>query len=174
MVSVRAGASLDMEDSPAMETEHAHREFSADCFNACWDLIDKADRTPEDVENMRLLAYASVWHWKQRPDCTAMNLSVGYWQIARAEALSGNGGLAREFGEKSLGAAQGGKLPPFYAGYAYEALARADMATGDLDAARRHLAQARAELDKVSDAEEAGLLRADLDGLDLPLGPKAV
>jgi hypothetical protein len=148
-----------------MANEDAHREFSAGCFNACWEYIDKADRTPEDVENMRLLAYASLWHWKQRADCSQMNLSVGYWQAARVEALAGNAELARESGEKCLRAAQEGKLSPYYVGYGYEALARAELAAGNRDAAREHLASARSELEKVTDAESADLLRADLDGV---------
>ena len=37
-----------------------HRQLSAECFNACWTLIEKKDRTDEDIENMLLLAYGRL------------------------------------------------------------------------------------------------------------------
>ena len=46
----------------------AHKVFSAEAFNSAWDLIEKADRTPEDDELMISLAHASAWHWTQRED----------------------------------------------------------------------------------------------------------
>ncbi|MBM3494921.1 MAG: hypothetical protein FJX72_11480 [Armatimonadetes bacterium] len=145
--------------------QETHRRLSVQCFNDCWDLIDKAERDDAETESMRLLAYASLWHWKQRDDCAPMNLSVGYWQVSRVEALAGNGDLAGEFGRKSLDAAQTGALPPFYAGYAYEALARAELVRGDLQSAMARLAAARAELAKVTDAESAQMLEADLNAV---------
>lgn len=61
--------------SNAESKQMVHEAFSGGCFNKCWTLIEKADRSPEDVEDMLLLAQASLWHWKQRNDCTPMNLS---------------------------------------------------------------------------------------------------
>ncbi|MBL8850512.1 MAG: hypothetical protein JNG89_12600, partial [Planctomycetaceae bacterium] len=46
----------------------AHRQFSGECFNRTWELIDKQDRTPADDEQMLLRSLASLWHWTQRAD----------------------------------------------------------------------------------------------------------
>jgi hypothetical protein len=142
----------------------AHRFFSAHCFNAAWDLMDKAGRTPEDDEAMLDAAHAAAWHWAQRPDRTATNQSVGYWQLARAYALTGDGLTARRYAERALAAAEG--LGPFYRGYAHEALARAEMLRGNRADGEAHLRQAKELLSQVSDSEERGLLQADLESLD--------
>jgi hypothetical protein len=150
----------------AQKLQEMHHGFSVSCFNDCWALMDKAERTADDVENMMLLADASLWHWKQRADCTPANLSIGYWQVSRAHVLAQQYQMARLFGEKCLGVSQENGLPPFYVGYAYEALARAEVLNKDLTTARRYLAEARAQLEGVTDEEERSFLAADLDALD--------
>ncbi len=151
--------------SEQTDRQKIHQAFSAGCFNKCWSLIDKADRSPEDVENMILLANASLWHWKQRSDRKPRNLSIGYWQVSRVYALAGEVRLARRYGEKCLKVSVDNRLSPFYLGYAYEALARAEAVAGNTARASGHLSKARAQLAEVEDEEEKTLLAADLDAL---------
>ena len=146
--------------------QKTHQNLSGDCFNKCWTLIDKKNRTPEDVEDMILLANASLWHWKQRADCKPLNLSIGYWQVSRVYALASEYGLARLFGEKCLKVGQDNKLPPFYVGYAYEALARAEVLHKDMKKAKGLLAEARKQLKSVTEKDDRGLLEADLVTLE--------
>jgi hypothetical protein len=155
----------------AKRMQDIHREMSVSYFNDCWALIDKADRTPEDVENMILLAHASLWHWKQRSDVTPANLSVGYWQASRVHALAGQHEMARYFGDRSLRVGIDNNLPPFYVGYAYEALARAEAGDGEYARARACVAEARKQLGSVTDKEEKALLDADLGQIDKMLPP---
>jgi hypothetical protein len=143
-----------------------HEQLSVSCFNECWSLIDKKERTPEDVENMLLLADASLWHWKQRSDCKPLNQSIGYWQVSRVHALAGQYEMARLFGAKCLAIGQEAKLPPFYVGYAYEALARAEVLHHDFQAADDYLSKARSELARVTDKEERTLLEPDIVELE--------
>ena len=153
-----------MSTEPGFDVAAAHKYFAAHCFNAAWDLIDKASRTPEDERTMVALNQASIYHWQNRPDCTNEKLSVGYWQASRIQSLLGNAAEATRFAEVCL--RYSGGLEPFYVGYAYEALARAASLAGDrLKAAEyRSLAQARAEL--VEDEQHRALLVNDLAGLD--------
>ncbi len=148
------------------DTQEIHKQLSAKCFNECWGLIEKADRTAEDTENMLLLADASLWHWKQRADCQPSNLSVGYWQVSRVHALAGQHDMARLFGQKCLAVGQDSKLSPFYVGYAYEALARAELLAGNSDAAKAHLTKARDELSAIADREERDALEPDIAALE--------
>lgn len=152
--------------SNAESKQAVHEAFSADCFNTCWTLIDKADRSPEDVEDMVLLASASLWHWKQRTDCKPFNLSIGYWQLSRVYALANQYETARLFGQRCLKVGQANALPSFYIGYAYEALARAEILHKDMQQARALLAHARDELEKVTDKDERDPLEADLTALE--------
>ena len=49
--------------TPEFDPAKAHKFFSADCVNHAWGFIDKTDRTPEEDEQMLLLAMTSLWHW---------------------------------------------------------------------------------------------------------------
>src|SRR5208282_6386095 len=114
---------------PTFDVAAADRYFAAYCFNAAWDLIEKADRTAEDDRQMITLNQASIFHWTRRPDCTDRNLSIGYWQASRIQALVGNAVESRRHGETCFG--YSGALEPFYLAYAHEALARAACLAAD-------------------------------------------
>lgn len=149
--------------APGIDLPLAHRHFAARCFNAAWDLIDKTDRTPDEDDRMIHVAHASVWHWMQREDCTPVKLSIGYWQLSRVYALARRPQEARHYAERCLAVSPADQ--PFYVGYAYEALARAEKAAGNAEAAARHLAAARTQAIEVQDEAEKQALAADLDSL---------
>jgi hypothetical protein len=151
-----------MPSKPAVDVQQAHRYFSAHCFNRAWDYIDKTDRTPEDDRTMLQLALASLWHWTQRDDRKPENLSVGYWQVSRVYALLKLPGPARTYGQLSLDEAQTEGVGPFYLGYAYEALARAESVAGERAKAEDYLSRARAAAEKVAEARDQKALLADL------------
>lgn len=152
-----------MTEEPGFDTAQAHRYFSARCFNLAWDLIDKADRTPEEDAQMVHLAHASLWHWSRRPDCSDKSLSIGYWQASRIYALLGEAENARKYARLCLE-----KTPPdepFYLGYANEALARAEGIAGNGRGADEYLAEARRQAKRIADEEDRQLLFRDLETL---------
>lgn len=151
-----------MADSPNFDIQQAHRYFSADCFNRTWDNIDK-DGGRSNEENMEMLhtAIASIWHWSQREDVTDENLSVGYWQVSRVYCLIGQPNNARRYGMLSLQYAK--DLSPFFKGYAYETLARAEMIANKRVIMLTHLERAREMLDQVEKEEDRRLLAKDLE-----------
>lgn len=151
-----------MGKEPEFDVSAAHRYFSAQCFNKAWDLIDKAERSAEEDEQMIRLSLASTWHWTQREDCTEKNLSIGYWQTSRIYAILGQADNARRYGQLCLAASQGEEIPPFFLGYAYEALARAESVAGDRSKVEEYLQKARQAADAVSDAESKKMLLDDL------------
>ena len=140
----------------------AHRYFSVECFNRAWDLMDKTQRTSDEDEEMLRLSLASTWHWTQRQDCTSTNLSVGYWQTARIYALMGQVENARRFGKLSLNASQEEGAELFALGYAYEALARAEMIAGEREPMEAYLEQARGVCERITDEEDRQQLLQDL------------
>jgi hypothetical protein len=144
---------------PSFDVAAAHRYFAVEAFNFTWLLIDK-HRSPDENEKMILTAMASLWHWTQRDDCTPQNLSVGHWQVARVYALVGQGENAWSHAERALHFAAGS--PPFYVGYAHEALARAAAVLRDQAASAENLALARACAAQVADADERRTLEHDL------------
>ena len=149
--------------SPDFDLAAAHRHFSAACFNGVWELIDKPDRSPDEDRLMVSMCHASLYHWQQRPDCTSRSLSIGYWQLSRVYALLEQADNARHYGRLCLAHSQNEE--PFYLGYAYEALARAEFLAGNRAVAEECLTRARLQSAKVVDAGEREMLRKDLETL---------
>lgn len=147
----------------AFDITQAHKHFSAACFNQTWALMEKPTRTDAENEQMVLCALASLWHWTQRSDVTPQNLSVGHWQVSRAQALAGHGETAMQHARKSLEYSE--DLEPFYVGYAHEAMARAATVLRDRSKFQAHLQEARACALNVSDADERDALNKDLKAL---------
>jgi hypothetical protein len=153
-----------MTETPPFDLEAAHRYFAPHCFNRTWDLINQPARSADEDELMLQLAMASLWHWGQRPDVTPLNISIGAWQVSRVHALAGRGQEAMRYGQMSLSAAAA--EPPFYRGYAHEAMARACMVLGDSQGTGEHLAAAHRLLGEVTDPEEREMLEKDLKTIE--------
>lgn len=151
-----------MSPEPAFDLQTAHKYFAVQCFNQAWDLLDKPARTPEEDETMIRLSLASTWHWSQRTDCTAENYSIGYWQTARIYAVLGQPENARRYAQICLDVSRQAKLAPFYTGYAYEALARAEMAASNQPKMEENLRSAHSEAEKMTDLEAKKMLLDDL------------
>ena len=152
-----------MDTQQAFDPAAGHRYFSADYFNRVWGLLDQAERTREDDEQMISMCHASLAHWRDREGCEPRHLSVGYWQMSRVYAVVGKGTPARRYARLCLEASAG--EAPFYLGYAHEALCRAAKLKGETGEAEQHLADARRQLELVEDPDERMALGADLDSL---------
>ena len=151
-----------MAKKPDFDIVAAHKFFSAECFNRAWDYIDKPVRTQREADMMLSLSLASLWHWTQREDCTPTNLSIGYWQVSRAYALLQQAESARRYGELCLEASRAEGGLPFFQGYAYEALARAERVAGDQDRMENYLIQAHQVAASLTDPEEKKQMLHDL------------
>ncbi len=151
-----------MVKKPDFDLQSAHKYFSAECFNRAWDYIDKPVRTTSEKDMMLQLSLASLWHWTQREDCTPTNLSVGYWQVSRVFALLNRANQARHYGQLCLEASQDEGVPPFYRGYAYESLARAELVAGNLDEMGKLLTLAHQVAASLPDPEGKKQLLNDL------------
>lgn len=159
-----------MSKEAEFDLDAAHRHFAAACFNQAWDLIDKVDRTAEEDEQMIRLSLASHWHWTQRADYYGTNKSVAHWQTSRIYALLGSADNARRYGLFCLEASQAKEIPPFYLGFAYEALARAEAVAGNIEGMQAYLEQARTAAASISEPEERKILLADLATVELKGG----
>jgi hypothetical protein len=153
-----------MTDTPDFDIQQAHQYFSAHCFNKTWDYMEMDGRRATE-ENMSMLhtAIASLWHWTQREDVTAENLSVGCWQVSRVYCLLKQPHNARTYGLQALKHARG--LSAFYKGYAYETLARAEMILNNRVIMKTHLEKAHEMLVQIEDEEEKQLLAKDLQSI---------
>jgi hypothetical protein len=151
-----------MNEKKDFDQKAAHKYFSANCFNKAWDLIDKADRTPEEDEQMIRLSLASHYHWTQRDDYSPTGASIGHWQTSRIYALLDQAENARRYGQLCLEASQAGDVGPFYLGYAFEALARAEAVGGNQEESADFIRKAKAAAEKIEKAENKQALLDDL------------
>lgn len=151
-----------MAKKPEFDIDAAHKYFSAACFNKAWDLIDKPNRTAEEDEEMIRLSLSSTWHWTQRDECTSQNLSIAYWQTSRIYAILGHASNAKRYAELCLGVSQGDEIPPFFLGYAFEALARAEMVAGNQEKVEKYLQEAHQIVAALTDDNEKKMLGDDL------------
>jgi hypothetical protein len=149
--------------SPEFDIAVAHRYFSGDCFNRVWELLDKPDRSRDDDCLMVSMCHASLFHWLQRPDCSSRNLSIGYWQLSRVYSVLRQADNARMYGRLCLTHSENDE--PFYLGYAYEALARAELLAGNGGIAKEVLAAGREQAAKVTEYDDRQVLERDLDSL---------
>ena len=152
-----------MSNPPEFDLQAANRYFAVECFNQAWELIDKSNRTPEEDEQMLRLSLASHYHWTQRDDYSATSKSTAYWQTSRIYALLGQGEAARRYGQLCLEASQEQGVAPFFLGYAYEALARAEAITGDREKMEAYLSEAHKAAEQVSEPDDRKVLLDDLD-----------
>ncbi|HWB03750.1 MAG TPA: hypothetical protein VG796_12055 [Verrucomicrobiales bacterium] len=152
-----------MKPEPPIDPAAAHRWFSVEYFNRVWTLLDQPTRTPEEEELMISQSHASLAHWRERPDCGQRELSIGWWQLSRVYAVVNQAVPATHYAQLSLEAATG--QPPFFIGYAHEALARAAKMSGDTPGMIEHFEKAQSFAALVDDAQERQWLESDLASL---------
>ena len=141
----------------------AHKYFATNCFNQAWDLIDKTDRTPAEDEDMIRLSLASHYHWTQREDYSDSSASIAHWQTSHIYAVLGQADNARRYGQLCLDVSQAEEIPPFFLGYAYEALARAESTAGNRKQAQEYIDQAKSIAEKIQEADDKKQLLNDLN-----------
>ena len=124
-----------------MSGKHDHRRLAVDLFNRTWELLDKNERTPAEVDEMIHAAHASRYHWSQAG--TAVNLARGEWQVSRVYSVLGRGEPARYHARRSLVICQENNIRDFDLAFAYEALARAAVVLEDNKGVEEYLALAK-------------------------------
>jgi hypothetical protein len=146
-----ASVSLD----PALE-----RQLAADLFNYVWTLIEKPERTRSEDDDMLHAAHASRHHWGRvgAPE----NFARGEWQVSRVYCVLGRGEPALYHAHRCLSICQEHGIADWDLAFAYEALARAALVSGDRDACRAYLAQARAASEDINDQEDRDQLAKEL------------
>jgi hypothetical protein len=133
-----------------------HRYFGVRLNNASWGLFDDIDA----AQDLLHAVHTSAWHWRQigAPE----NLARADWMCSHAYAVLGHGALATMFARSSLRICDENGIGDFDLAYAYEAVARAAAASGDLVEARRLRAMAREAGDAIADEDDKPIFDSDL------------
>ncbi len=139
-----------------------HRALGSALFNHTWTLLEKADRTPAETDEMIHAAHASRFHWGRADGATALNLARGEWQCSRVYAVLGRGEAALWHAQRCLAQVDSAGSDDWDRAAAYEALARASSVTGDPAAAADWKSKAVAALDAIVDPDDRDLIEGDL------------
>jgi DNA-binding transcriptional MerR regulator len=145
--------------SASLQTED-HRRLGIDLYNRTWTLMDSPG------EEMLHCAHASAYHWMQSGGTTA-NRARSEWLCSRVYALLGRPEPSLHHARRCLELVRSapGEMDDWDLAAAYEALARAHLAAGEMDEGRRNLELAREETAKIADPEDRQHIEADLDAL---------
>jgi DNA-binding transcriptional MerR regulator len=152
----------------ALETldQATHRRLGKDLYNHAWTLIEKADRTPDEVDELLYAAHAAALHWS-RGGGTLANAARGEWQIARVYSTLGWGETALRHARRCLELAEeavaAGVADDWDVPAALEGLARAQAVAGDRAAADATRARARHAVAGIADIEDRQLIEQDLE-----------
>jgi DNA-binding transcriptional MerR regulator len=92
------GAAMALTDT-APEPATDERTLAARLFSDTWKLLEKEDRTPEEVDRMIQMAHASRLHWDNVGD--DQNRAIGEWQVARVYSTLGRSEPARFHAHRS-------------------------------------------------------------------------
>lgn len=60
---------------------HDHRQMAKDLWARTWTLLDKTERTEEEIAELAEAAFASRWHWRQAG--TGVHAQRGEWMLSR-------------------------------------------------------------------------------------------
>jgi hypothetical protein len=136
------------------------QRLAARLFNRVWELLDQADRTVEDDDEMLHAAHASRYHWGQVGE--PVHAARGEWQCSRVYATLGRAEPALYHGRRCLEFTEKHGLSPFDIGCAHEAIGRAARIAGVDEQADKHVALAREAAEQITDPEERQVLLADI------------
>jgi DNA-binding transcriptional MerR regulator len=146
-----AAADLDAAD---------HRRLGKDLFNHVWTLLETADRTPDQTDELIHAAHASRWHWTVGGE--PANRARGEWQCSRVYAVLGRGEPALWHARRCLELCQEFELGDWDLAAAYEGMSRASLVAGDDDAARDWKARGISALGDIADPDDREPIEADL------------
>ena len=137
-----------------------HRSQGIECNNSVWELIDKAERTPADDEEMLRRAYGSAYHWQRAKGRGPENEARALWMLSKVHLLAGLPERALHYGEACVAQCAEHGLADFDLAYALECRARALRAVGREAEALAEWERAKAV--PIADPEDLAILEADL------------
>jgi hypothetical protein len=137
-----------------------HRRQAIEANNSTWELIDRDDRTADDVEDMLRRAYAAAYHWDRAARREPGNAARADWLLSRVHLLAGHPETALHHARRCLDTCARHGLADFDLAYGHEAAWRALTALGRADEAAAAREQALAV--PIAEAEDRAALEADV------------
>jgi hypothetical protein len=142
-----------------------HRALGVALYNGSWPLLEKADRTRDEDDELLHQAHASAYHWLKAPECKPKNRVRAEWLCSRVYSVLDRAEPALQHAERALAIAEAnaGVMDEFDLPFVYEALARANAVAGNAEEARRFEDASRKIAELMSDPGDRELVLRDLE-----------
>ena len=147
---------------PRYTRDEFHRKMGVDLFNFVWSLLEERDRTLEDEDRMLHAAHASRYHWGEIGE--PVNRARGEWQIGRVYTVLRRPEPALYHAHRCLEICEENYLFDFDIAFAYEGVARACAAAGNLEECGRYYERAKTWGGRIAAAEDKDLFFRELQG----------
>jgi hypothetical protein len=140
--------------APTFDLPAAHRWFAIEYNNQAWDLVEAAQRSPEDIDRMVHRAHAAATHWSEieKPVNQMRALAL----LAHAYAVAGEGKPAVKYARRcaDLSASLTDEQTSFDRASAAACMACAFRCDGQANEAQAWDANARSFAAKLDDADD--------------------
>jgi DNA-binding transcriptional MerR regulator len=146
--------------APPQLDKATRRALAAGLFNHTWTLLETANRTAEQDDEMIHSAHASRYHWGEIGE--PANLARGEWQCSRVYATLGRGEPALWHARRCLDIIQANGMGDWDLAAAYEAMSRASAVAGQPDAAAEWKARAIGACAAIVEPEERQIIEGDI------------
>ena len=154
------GEGITPETGTDADADEAHRSWAVEANNATWELIDLAERSPDQVEDMLRRAYAAAYHWDRAARSGPQNAARADWLLAKVQLLAGRPDVSLLHAYRVLDTCERHGLVDFDLAYAHEATARALHALGRREEAAQAWAAARSV--PIAEDDDREILAQDL------------
>ena len=113
------------------EEQKMHHYMGIEMNIQTWNLLEKENRNKQDDVRMVNFAQASLYHWRKSHKFESVNEQRGQYTLSRVYAVLGKGKEALSYAEETSRLTIEQDLKDFDLAYSYEALARANAASGN-------------------------------------------
>jgi tetratricopeptide (TPR) repeat protein len=141
--------------------QEAHKYFGVQLNNKVWELLGKENRSEQENETMIHAAHTSYYHWSLIG--TVFNLGRGEWMISHVYAVLNQPEPALHYAQRCLQICLDNQIGDFDLAYAYEAMARALAAKGDLAEAGKYLSLAKEAGEQIKNDEDKRIFVGDFE-----------
>ncbi len=144
-------------------TNDIHKKLAVDAYNKTWALIDKKDKSQEEIDEMIHLAHASRYHWGEIGE--PMHFERGEWQISRVYSLINQPESALYHAKRCLDICLENNIGDFDIAFAYEAMARANAVAGKTKEKDVFLQKAREAAENIKKKEDKEYFLTELESI---------
>ena len=144
------------------EYQKMHHYMGIEMNMQTWGLLEKKDRSEQGDIRMVMFAKASLFHWKLSPKFHPVNEQRGEWLISRVYSVLGKDEEALIHAEKTMKLTEMVDFKDFDLAYAYECLARADAASGNIKESKNLYKKAKHAGELISGKKDKDIFEGDL------------